>query len=333
MKKRLIALVITTSLVLGGVGTTVTHAIDYNESVVIAANNELESNTDNNENGTSNIVNEEINEESEELTIENVGVIEYFRCGFSKIVDNIKEFFANIFNWNSNESVDDNTESAGDDSNTEDLEDTTENKEETNIDNTIDDNIVNDEVVQENQNTNQEQNTVTEVPSSPISKPSNNETSVNTGNSSGNTSTSTGNVENSSENFMAQVEQLIYTKVNEQRANNGVNALSYNTTMQKYARIKSQDMGDNNYFDHKDLNGNLITVKMKNDGVNYSAWGENIAYISGISDANALAEKFMTNWMNSQGHRENILSNNFSSIGIGVYKVGNKVYATQEFYR
>ena len=92
-------------------------------------------------------------------------------------------------------------------------------------------------------------------------------------------------------------------------------------------------MGDNNYFIHEDLSGNLITTQMKNDGVRYRAWGENIAYIGGVSDANALAEQFMTNWMNSQGHKENILSTKFSSIGVGVYKIGNKVYATQEFYR
>lgn len=141
------------------------------------------------------------------------------------------------------------------------------------------------------------------------------------------------NTANDSENFMAQVEQLIYSKVNEQRAANGLSQLSYNDTMQKYARIKSKDMGDNNYFDHKDLNGNLITVKMKNDGVRYNAWAENIAYISGVSDPNALANQFMTNWMNSEGHRKNILSTNVNSIGIGVYKIGNKVYATQEFYR
>lgn len=146
-------------------------------------------------------------------------------------------------------------------------------------------------------------------------------------------SSNVNNTVNSSENFMAQVEQLIYSKVNEQRAANGLSQLSYNDTMQKYARIKSKDMGDNNYFDHKDLNGNLITVKMKNDGVSYNAWAENIAYISGVSDANALANQFMTNWMNSEGHRKNILSTNVNSIGIGVYKIGNKVYATQEFYR
>lgn len=133
--------------------------------------------------------------------------------------------------------------------------------------------------------------------------------------------------------FMTQVENLIYEKVNEERTKAGLETLSYNTTMEKYARIKSQDMGDNNYFSHEDLSGNLITTQMKNDGVTYRAWGENIAYIGGVSDANALAEQFMTNWMNSQGHRENILSSKFSSIGVGVYKIGNKVYATQEFYK
>jgi len=133
--------------------------------------------------------------------------------------------------------------------------------------------------------------------------------------------------------FMAEVEQAIYKKVNEERAKAGASTLSYNTTMEKYARIKSQDMGDNNYFSHPDLQGNLITTKLKADGVSYKSWGENIAYIGGVSDPTALANQFMTNWMNSQGHRENILSTNFESIGVGVYQIGNKVYATQEFYR
>ena len=141
------------------------------------------------------------------------------------------------------------------------------------------------------------------------------------------------NSTNADTNFMAAVEQAIYNKVNEERAKAGVPALTYNNTMQKYARIKSQDMGDNNYFSHEDLNGNLITTQMKNDGVSYKAWGENIAYIGGNVSADALAQQFMTNWMNSSGHRANILSTNFSSIGVGVYKIGNKVYATQEFYR
>lgn len=149
-------------------------------------------------------------------------------------------------------------------------------------------------------------------------------------------STNQGSTENNtvvSDKFMAQVEQAIFNKVNEERAKAGVSPLSYNSTMEKYARIKSQDMGDNNYFSHADLSGNYITSKMKADGVSYKAWGENIAYIGGITDPTALANKFMENWMNSECHRKNILSTNFDSIGIGVYQSGNRVYATQEFYK
>lgn len=136
-----------------------------------------------------------------------------------------------------------------------------------------------------------------------------------------------------SDQFMSQVETIIFQKVNEERSKAGMQPLEYNTTMEKYARIKSQDMGDRGYFDHKDPQGNVITEQMKKDGVSYRAWGENIAYIGGMTDANQLANKFMTNWMNSSGHRANILSGNFSGIGVGVYKIGNTVYATQEFYR
>ena len=74
---------------------------------------------------------------------------------------------------------------------------------------------------------------------------------------------------------------------------------------------------------------------MQQDGITYQAWGENIAYIGGDMNESleVLAQQFMSNWMNSSGHRANILSNNFSSIGIGVYRYRDKVYATQEFYR
>lgn len=133
--------------------------------------------------------------------------------------------------------------------------------------------------------------------------------------------------------FSSQIEQLIFTKVNEERARAGMSTLSYSSLMEKYARIKSKDMGDKNYFDHRNLEGELITAQMARDGISYRSWGENIAYIGGVSDINELANQFMINWMNSQGHRENILSPNFTSIGVGVYKAGNRYYATQEFYK
>lgn len=140
--------------------------------------------------------------------------------------------------------------------------------------------------------------------------------------------------QDSNDKFMKEVETKIFQRVNEERKKVGKSELKYSSVMEKYARIKSQDMGDRGYFDHKDPEGNLITVRMAKDGVSYNAWGENIAYIGGgSSDATSIATQFMNMWMNSQGHRANILSGNFTDIGIGVYKSGNKIYATQEFYR
>lgn len=136
-----------------------------------------------------------------------------------------------------------------------------------------------------------------------------------------------------SDSYISEIEQAIFTRVNAERTSRGLQPLNYNNTMQNYARIKSKDMGDRGYFAHENPEGELITAQMKRDGVTYSAWGENIAYIQGNQSNASLAEQFMNNWMNSQGHRENILSSNFKSIGIGVYKIGNTYYATQEFYR
>lgn len=142
-----------------------------------------------------------------------------------------------------------------------------------------------------------------------------------------------GDNSNVASNYLGQVEQSIFNLVNEERSKAGLPLLTYNSTMEKYARIKSKDMGDNNYFSHEDLRGNLITAQMSADGVNYNSWGENIAYIGGSFNSSDLANQFMNNWMNSPGHKANILSSDFTSIGVGVYKIGDKVYATQEFFR
>lgn len=60
-------------------------------------------------------------------------------------------------------------------------------------------------------------------------------------------------------NYIAEIEQAIFQRVNKERAAAGLPALSYNTTMEHYARVKSKDMGDRGYFDHKDPQGRLIT--------------------------------------------------------------------------
>ena len=141
------------------------------------------------------------------------------------------------------------------------------------------------------------------------------------------------NIAYDNSNYISEIEQAIFQRVNQERAAAGVSVLSYNTTMEYYARMKSKDMGDNGYFNHKDNQGRLMNAIIQADGISYRAWGENIAYIQGLNDYSALSNRFMNNWMNSEGHKANILSSNFSSVGIGVYKIGDTYYATQEFYK
>ena len=198
----------------------------------------------------------------------------------------------------------------------------------------IEDNINNKENnnTSENNNSNVNPNNETDNYQSEIQGgEENNNSSNNVLPNTENKSSSNSNTTSDS-NYIAEIEQDIFQRVNQERTAAGVPTLAYNTTMEKYARIKSKDMGDNGYFSHEDQQGNLITVKMQADGVSYRAWAENIAYIQGADSNSALANKFMDNWMNSSGHRANILSTSYSSIGVGVYKIGNTYYATQEFY-
>ena len=136
-----------------------------------------------------------------------------------------------------------------------------------------------------------------------------------------------------SNNFFSNIESIILQRVNEERAKEGLAALTYSSTMRKYARIKSMDMGDRGYFEHRDPEGRLMSDIIKKDGITYKAWGENIAYIGGMTDEAAIAERFVNNWMNSPSHKAKILCDRFGEIGIGVYKIGNRFYATQEFFK
>ena len=80
-----------------------------------------------------------------------------------------------------------------------------------------------------------------------------------------------------SNNFYENIESIILQRVNEERAKEGLTALTYSSTMRKYARIKSMDMGDRGYFEHRDPEGRLMSDIIKQDGITYKAWGENIA--------------------------------------------------------
>ena len=113
--------------------------------------------------------------------------------------------------------------------------------------------------------------------------------------------------------FEAEVIRL----VNEQRTKNGLKPLKANWELSRIARYKSQDMADNNYFSHTSPTYGSPFQMMKQFGITYRSAGENIA--QGYSTPQAVVNA----WMNSPGHRANILNASYTQIGVGYVSQGN----------
>ncbi len=121
----------------------------------------------------------------------------------------------------------------------------------------------------------------------------------------------------------ASYAQQVTNLVNEQRAANGLAPLTLSSDLSRVAQAKSQDMHDNNYFDHNSPTYGSPFDMMKAFGISYRSAGENIAM------GYATPEAVVNAWMNSPGHRANILNSSYSQIGVGYVADGN--YWTQEF--
>lgn len=118
-------------------------------------------------------------------------------------------------------------------------------------------------------------------------------------------------------------EKEVARLVNEIRKENGLSELKLNTELCAVARAKSQDMKDNQYFSHTSPTYGSPFDMMKTFGISYRTAGENIAM--GYRTPQAVVD----GWMNSEGHRANILNSSFKEIGMGYVASGN--YWTQMF--
>lgn len=111
--------------------------------------------------------------------------------------------------------------------------------------------------------------------------------------------------------------------INEIRAQYGLEQLAVNTELSRVARIKSQEMHDRGYFSHTSPTYGSPFEMMKQFGIRYRTAGENIAM--GYRSPQAV----VNGWMNSPGHRANILNGSFKEIGMGYVESGS--YWTQMF--
>lgn len=127
-------------------------------------------------------------------------------------------------------------------------------------------------------------------------------------NSSGNSSSS-GTTNTTSE--LTANEKEVFDLINAKRVANGLSILKIDDELQNVARIKAQDMVDNNYFSHTSPVYGSPFDMIKSFGISYKTAGENIAGNSSNSGA-------VNAWMNSSGHKANILNSSFNYTGIGV---------------
>ncbi len=118
-------------------------------------------------------------------------------------------------------------------------------------------------------------------------------------------------------------EQQVIDLINEIRVKNGLSPLTENTALSRCAKAKSQDMHDKRYFSHQSPTYGSPFDMMKQFGITYRTAGENIAM--GQSTPQAVVNA----WMNSEGHRANILNASFTQIGMGYVADGH--YWTQQF--
>ena len=134
-------------------------------------------------------------------------------------------------------------------------------------------------------------------------------------------------VEKPSENIGSEYELQVLELVNAERAKHGLKPLSWDNALANVARAHSQDMANRGFFSHNNPDGKTPFNRIQAAGISYRSAGENIAA------GQKTPQEVVNAWMNSEGHRANILNNNYTKLGVGYVSSssGYKTYWTQNF--
>ncbi len=124
---------------------------------------------------------------------------------------------------------------------------------------------------------------------------------------------------------LSQDERTLLDLINQERANNKLSPLQADAELMKVARLKANDMVQNNYFSHYSPTYGSPFDMMRQFGITFKSAAENIAGNSTIQGA-------VTSWMNSEGHRTNILNSSYNYSGIGIAKSGKYGYVFVQMF-
>lgn len=134
----------------------------------------------------------------------------------------------------------------------------------------------------------------------------------------------------------AGYENQVVELINQERADRGLSALVQKSSLREAARRHSQDMACNDFFSHTGSDGSTLSSRLQDAGYNFTWAAENIA---ASSSSNFSAQSVVSMWMNSSGHRKNILSEQAKHIGVGFRYAGDgnsqdlDAYYTADFGR
>lgn len=125
-------------------------------------------------------------------------------------------------------------------------------------------------------------------------------------------------------NMITPSKQQLLDLINNERSKAGVKPLSFDDTLNRVAQLKSDDMKANNYFSHNSPTYGTPFQMMQKFGVSFKSAGENIATNYSVADAH-------TAFMNSPGHRANILNSSYTNIGIGITNNSGSLIIVEQF--
>lgn len=134
------------------------------------------------------------------------------------------------------------------------------------------------------------------------------------------------------ESLGSRLEELIERRVNQVRSEQGLTGLDRQTAMVQAARQHSSSMADRDFFDHRSpVPGRALPWdRLRAQGVQFSACAENLFWAEGLT-LEAVAEQTVDGWLNSPGHRVNLMNSRYSWVGTGVEQRQRTYWVTQVY--
>jgi uncharacterized protein YkwD len=127
--------------------------------------------------------------------------------------------------------------------------------------------------------------------------------------------------------------ELLESLTNASRMQNSLTALAMDSRLNQLAKARSAEMIELRYFSHTSLNGCDLKCRFTDSNYTALSWGENLAESTtyDMMSREELAKMFMQKWLKSDGHRDNIMSDQFTHQGIGVAQTDNRIVVTVIF--